>query len=248
MLEPKLLEYFFSGVSLPENAAVLDVGCQSAATLKWIKKKYDLAGTLIGIDKYDKNFENAEAQREVGVSLLQMDASQPLDFPDERFDLIFHCNTLECITDIAAHILDLYRLLKKGGIIVCIHRDWESIVINGSNKDLINKTVHGYANFLQTGWMDACDGWIGRRVWGYFNGSGLFDGAVSVYNSIETEFTETSAAGGWRYIHDMKYFLGPGGFLTEVEYAELIADMNETYARGQYLYVSPYYVYIGRKK
>jgi hypothetical protein len=141
--------------------------------------------------------------------------------------------------------LELHRILKIGGVIICVHRDWESIIFNGNNKNIINKAIFGYANFLQASWMDACDGWIGRRVWGHFNKTKLFDGKISVYNSIETEFTESTS--GWSYMHEMKYFLKPVGFLTEVEYSELIADMNDTYSRGEYLCMSPYYIYTGKK-
>ena len=188
-----------------------------------------------GINKQHRIFvyEDIKTQREFGVSLYQMNASEALSFPDDSFDLIFHCDTLECITDIDVHILELHRIMKKDGIIVCVHQDWESIVFNGKNKALINKVVHGYANFLQAGWMDACDGWVGRRVWGYFNKTGLFDGEILIYNSIETEYTELSR--GWRYIHGMNSFIEPKGFLSEMEYAELIADMKETAASGEYL-------------
>ena len=246
MPKTELLEAVFSGITVSSSASVLDVGCQSADALKWIKAKYQIHSNMIGIDKRSKDFEDAETQKELGISLYQMNASEALSFPNDSFDFIFHCDTLECITDIDAHILEMHRVLKKDGIIVCVHRDWESIVFNGKNKALINKVVHGYANYLQAGWMDACDGWIGRRVWGYFNKTGLFDGDLSIYNSIETEYTESSR--GWRYIHDMNAFIEPKGFLTEMEYAELIADMKETDARGAYLCVSPYYVFIGRKK
>ena len=246
MLDAKLLEAFFDNIDIVPNSSVLDVGCQSAYALTWIKEKYDIKGELIGIDKRSNDFEDEETLRELGVSLLLMNASETMNFPNDSFDLIFHCNTLECITDIDAHILDLHRVLRKDGIIVCVHRDWESIVFNGKNKDLINKAIYGYANFLQASWMDACDGWIGRRVWGYFNKTGLFNGNISIHNSIETEFTES--AGGWHYIHDMHHFIEPKGFLTEEEYEELIDDMEETYTKGEYLCVSPYYVFAGRKK
>jgi hypothetical protein len=137
----------------------------------------------------------------------------------------------------------LYAKTDEAGIIVCIHRDWESVVFNGKNKALINKAIYGYANFLQAGWMDDCDGWIGRRVWGHFNKTGLFYGSIKVYNSIETDFSE--AHSGWRYMHDMNYFIEPNGFLTEGEYIELIEDMKTTYALGEYLCMSPYYIYTG---
>jgi ubiquinone/menaquinone biosynthesis C-methylase UbiE len=241
-----LYEYAFDRVNLSASAVVLDVGCQHAGGLKWIKEKYHLMNECIGIDKRSINFEDAETQQALGVFLLEMNASEPLAFADNAFDLIFHKDTLECISDIAAHISEMHRILKPGGIIVCIHRDWESIVFNGNNKVLINKAIYSYANFLQAGWMDDCDGWIGRRVWGYFNKTGLFDGAVKVYNNIETDFTEEHS--GWHYMHEMNYFLEPKGFLTKAEYAELIEDMKATYACGEYLCMSPYYIYTGRKK
>ena len=245
MLTPKILEAFFSGITLPKDAAVLDLGCQNAAALAWLKATYQLEGKLIGIDKRSKDFETPEIQQSLGVSLLERNAAEPLDFPDESFDLIFHCNVLECIPDTAAHLRELHRLLKPGGQIVCVHEDWESIVLNGGSKALIRKAVLGYANFLQAGWMDSCDGWIGRRLWGYCNGSGLFQGEISIYDHIETEYAESMR--GWQYIQDMQYFLGPQGFLSEAEYAELLADMEDVYARGAYLYAAPYYVYRGRK-
>jgi SAM-dependent methyltransferase len=241
-----LYTYAFHGIALPETAAVLDVGCQHAGGLKWIKERYHLTGQLVGIDKRGKNFEDARTQAALGITLLEMNAAEPLDFPDESFDLIFHKDTLECIPDIPAHIAQLHRVLKPGGVIVCVHRDWESLVFNGQNKALINKVIHGYANFQQASWMDACDGWIGRRIWGHFNKTGLFSGNVRIYNSIETEYHEQT--GGWQYIHDMNNFLKPTGFLTKAEYEELLRDMEITQQRGEYLCMSPYYIYQGRKR
>ncbi|MCL2014029.1 MAG: hypothetical protein FWG69_03465 [Oscillospiraceae bacterium] len=46
----------------------------------------------------------------------------------------------------------------------------------------------------------------------------------------------------------MKHFIEPKGFLTEAEYTELIEDMKATYVCGEYLCMSPYYIYTGSKK
>ena len=246
MLNNMMLENFFQNIDIPKNASVLDVGCQSANALKWIKERYNLNGRLVGVDKMDKNFEDTETQKELGISLLQMDVAKSLDFPDETFDVVFNCNTLECFPDIDAHIKELHRVLKPNGIIVCVHQDWENIVFNGKNKELINKSIYGYANFLQEGWMDACDGWIGRRVWGYFNKTKLFKGNISIYNKIETDYVEGTA--GYQYITEMDYFIEPEGFLTQTEYEELLADMKSTYDTGEYICNFPYYAYKGVKK
>ena len=38
--------------------------------------------------------------------------------------------------------------------------------------------------------MDDLDSWIGRRMYGFFNKSKLFESSVSVHNVIETEHKE----------------------------------------------------------
>lgn len=235
-----LMDAVFEDIVLPENAAVLDVGCRDAQTLAAIKKRYPQCGKLIGADKRGKSFESAEAQRRLGVQLIETD-SAALNFPDSSFDFIFHKNTLECIPDIPAHIRELHRVLKPGGYIVCIHCDWESIALNGNNKQLINKAIYEYANYLQSGWMDSCDSWIGRRLWGYFQSSGLFEGTIECYQSIETEYREGMY--GWRYIQEMKDF----PFLAEAEYNELLADMQSAADKRTYLFSLPYYIYKGVK-
>lgn len=244
-MKKSLLDTVFEDITLPPGATVLDVGCRDAKTLTAIKQRFPGCGALIGIDKRNHRFEPEEEQKRLGVRLIETDASK-LDFADSSFDLISHKNTLECIPDIPSHIRELHRMLKPGGRILCIHCDWESFVLNGSNKALINKVIYQYANTLQAGWMDACDGWIGRRLWGYFHSSGLFDGSADCYCEVETDYREGTH--GYRYVRDMNDFTADGGFLTQAEYEELLADMQSASDRGEYLFSAPYYIYSGVKK
>ncbi len=246
MFKQNVYDYIFKNVEIKQNASVLDVGCLNAKSLIYLKEKYNLTGKLIGIDKQSKNFEGADTQKALGIKLLEINASETLDFPDNSFDFIFHKDTLECITNIDNHIKDLHRILKKEGKIICVHRDWESVVCNGSNKKLINKAIYEYANFLQTGWMDNCDGWIGRRIFGYFNKTGLFKGKIDCFNDVETEFIEGSR--GFEYINDMRFFIEPNGFLTQIEFDELLADIKKTYQKKEYIFSAPFYIYVGVKR
>jgi ubiquinone/menaquinone biosynthesis C-methylase UbiE len=245
MVELDLYEYIFSDIVIAQKAAVLDVGCSKSKSLCYMREKYSLTGDLIGIDKRSKDFEDTETQKMNGITLIVMNASEKLGFPDNAFDFIFHKDALECITDIDSHIQELHRILKPNGQIVCVHRDWESIICNGSNKKLINKAIYGYANFLQESWMDACDGWMGRRLFGLFNKTGLFESSVKCFNDIETEFIPGTR--GYRYISEMNYFLEPKGFLSQAEYDELISDVAAAYQRGEYLFSAPFYIYKGVK-
>ena len=92
--------------------------------------------------------------------------------------------------------------------------------------------------------MANCDGWIGRRIFGYFNKSGLFDGFVDCFNKIETEFLPGTQ--GFSYVNDMRYFVDK--FITEDEYNEWVSDISRVYERGEYLFCAPYFVYFGVKR
>lgn len=88
-MRQSLTDAALDGLELPENAAVLDVGCRDARTLTLLKARFPRCGKLIGIDKRGMDFEPAEEQRRLGVRLIEMDASAP-DFPGGSFDLILH--------------------------------------------------------------------------------------------------------------------------------------------------------------
>ena len=245
MNDTTTLKSVFRHIETAPCSSVLDVGCGNLEALLFLKDKYNLTGKLTGIDRQSKNFESPERQKELGITLIEADVSEHLPFADDSFELIFHKDVLECIPDIDSHIRELYRVLKKGGTIVCAHRDWETIALNSHNKQLINKAVFGYANYLQSGWMDACDGWIGRRVYGYFQKTGLFDSAVFCINEIETEYLPGTK--GYGYVQGMMEMIKPNGFLTQEEANELLDDIRQTYEQKEYLFSYPLYVYQGVK-
>lgn len=58
-----------------------------------------------------------------------------------------------------------------------------------AKKDLIAKAIHTYA-VTKRPWMDDFDSWIGRRMYGFFNRSNLFESYVIIHNIVETEYAE----------------------------------------------------------
>ena len=94
MFKQDLYDYIFKDIVLVQSADILDVGCLNGKSLTYLKEKYRLIGKLIGIDKNGKNFETKELQISKEIELIEMNASEALQFPDESFDLIFHKDTL----------------------------------------------------------------------------------------------------------------------------------------------------------
>ncbi len=238
-------ETIYSLIELPKGAKILDLGCRDAEYLNGIIKAHPGKVTkAVGIDITDKKFSSIPYS--APIELKVMNCEEKLAFPDNEFDLVFSKNLLECIRDKKAFIDEMHRVLKPGGTVICVHTDFDSIIYNGKNKDLITRAVHAYA-VTEQGWMNSSDSWMGRRLWGLFNNSGLFEGYISVYNVLETEYTEGSF--GYNFSKDIEFLTKENvGVLSIEEYHQFINELIEANNSGTYFYSKPYYIYKGCKK
>ena len=231
-------------IDLPDNAVIADLGCKDATFLLAFKEAFpNKIKSAIGVDLKDKWFNNVEYQKP--IELRVMDCSRKLEFSDNAFDLVFTKDMFECVYDKELLVAEIHRILKPGGIVISVNCDWDSISYNGENKDLITKAVHAYA-ITKQGWMDDLDSWIGRRMYGFFNKSKLFESSVYVHNVVETEYEEGSFGYdlsmdvGWLYKENT-------GALSEEEYNEFINNLQATKNEKTYIFTKPYYVYKGVK-
>ena len=95
--------------------------------------------------------------------------------------------------------------------------------------------------------MDDLDSWIGRRMYGFFNKSKLFESSVSVHNVVETEYTESTF--GYDLSLDISWLYKENtGTLSEEEYDEFIDNLKAAQENGLYIFSKPYYIYKGVKK
>ena len=83
-----------------------------------------------------------------------MNAADGLGFENGKFDIVYSMNVLECISDKIKIVKEIHRVLAPGGQVVICHCDWDSMVFNGEDKDLIKNVLHKYCNWKQP-WMDA---------------------------------------------------------------------------------------------
>ena len=197
----------------------------------------------IGVDITDKWFKDVKYKKT--IKLKVMDCSKKLKFPDNSFDFVFSADMFECVSDKELLVNEIHRILKPGGTVICVNCDWESIAYNGENKKIISKSIHAYAVTKQP-WMDDLDSWIGRRMYGIFNKSNLFESSVSVHNVIETEYTEGTF--GYDLSSDIAWLHKENtGALSKEEYDEFIGNLKVAHENGHYIFTKPYYIYKGIK-
>ena len=230
---------------LPDNAVIADLGCKDATFLLAFQEAFpDIIKSAVGVDITDKWFKDVEYKKP--IKLKVMNCGKKLKFADNTFDFVFTKDMFECVTDKELLVSEIHRILKPGGTVISVNCDWDSVTYNGENKELITKAVHAYAATKQP-WMDDIDSWIGRRMYGFFNKSKLFESSVSVFNVVETEYTEGKF--GYDLSMDIAWLYKENtGALNKEEYDEFIENLKSSQKDGQYIFSKPYYIYKGIKK
>ncbi len=232
-------------IDLPDNAVIADLGCKDATFLVAFQEAFpNKIKSAVGVDITDKWFKDVKYKKP--IKLKVMNCSKKLEFQDNTFDLIFTKDMFECVSDKEFLVSEIHRILKPGGVVISVNCDWDSVIYNGENKELISKAIHTYAVTKQP-WMDDLDSWIGRRMYGFFNKSKLFYSSVSVQNVVETEYAEGTS--GYDLSLDIAWLYKENtGTLSEKEYNEFIEDLKSAQKSGQYIFSKPYYIYKGVKK
>ncbi len=232
-------------IDLPDNAVVADLGCKDATFLLAFQEAFpNKIKSAIGVDITDKWFKDVKYTNPIKLKL--MNCGKKLKFNDNTFDFIFTKDMFECVPDKDFLVSEIYRILKPGGVVISVNCDWDSVAYNGENKELISKAIHAYAVTKQP-WMNDLDSWIGRRMYGFFNKSKLFDSSVSIHNIVETEYKEGTF--GYDLSMDIAWLHKEGtGALSENEYDNFVSNLRTAYESGDYTFSKPYYIYRGAKK
>ncbi len=241
----EMLEYVYGLLDLRGATSILDVGCGDGYDVHQISKRADGTCRFWGIDSSPRAIQSASEVTgwDGRFTFSIIDASASLPFADAQFDVVFSKNALECIADRVALLREMHRLLRERGQIVLAHYDWDSQVFAAKNKPLTRKLVHAFGDWQQD-WMADCDAWMGRRLWGLCQGSGLFEGHVHTYVLTNTQFCAPYY--GYARVNDFRE-MAERGLITRQEFDAFYRDTLELSDTGEYFYSITMYIYLGRK-
>jgi ubiquinone/menaquinone biosynthesis C-methylase UbiE len=91
---------------------ILDYGCGQGAWIDILSQRFPNS-QICGLDISNVAVENAKAQ--FPSHEFKTFDGKVAEFPDEHFDLVFSYHVLEHVVDVQASIVDICRMLKKGG-------------------------------------------------------------------------------------------------------------------------------------
>lgn len=239
--------WLLSRAEIPAGGTWVDLGCGQGVDLLSILSQQPLpALRLIGLDA------NAEA---LAVARRQPGADDPrvefrvhklgdaLPFASASVDVAYSNNLLECLPDRDAFAHEVARVVKPGGWTVMAHWDWDSQLFDSADKHLIRGLVSAFSDWQQP-WMDHADGWMGRRLWGTFATTGLFEGSIHARVLTNIEY-----APPW-YGHARAQDFGALvelGLVSQEQYNRFLTEQEELNRRGKYFYSLVGYVYVGQR-
>lgn len=239
-------EWLLSLVEVPPAGSVIDLGCGRGADLLALASQIDDPGVrFLGVDASSDRIAEARAtSTDRRVEFVQATVGPGIDLGSETFDVLLTQELLECLPDLNGFLPEMAGLLRPDGQIVASHYDWDTQIFSGSDRDRTRRVLRAWAESQQS-WMEHADPWMGRRLWGYLEGSGLFEGDIHVRAMTNTEFAEPWH--GYRMAH---WFAGlvKRGTVSKSDYDGFLSDLKELAANGEYFWSVNRFVYAGRRK
>lgn len=166
-LKPIMLEQ----MALHRGQRVLEVGCGAGDDVCTIARRVGPTGHALGIDASPLIVAEATRRaqsRNLPVEFRVGDAFA-LDLPEASVDrcraerLLMHADG-----EPGAALGELTRVLRPGGRLVVFDFDWDTLVIDGAERELTRRIVRSYSDGVT-------NGWVGRALPRLVRDAGLVD-------------------------------------------------------------------------
>jgi len=124
---------------------ILDVGSGPGLLVAELAEDVGPAGHVTGIDIADSMItlsEQRAADSPVAdrMTFLRADATA-LPFDDHEFDAAVAIQVYEYVEDVDAALAELYRVLRPGGRALILDTDWDSLVWNATDTNLMHRVL-----------------------------------------------------------------------------------------------------------
>lgn len=146
---------------LKHGMDLLDAGCGPGSITLGLARTV-APGKVIGIDIEDSQFEQAcaVAEREqLNVEFRKANVYE-LPFADQQFDAVFSHAVLESLSDPAAALAELHRVLKRDGVIGLRSGDLGGLLLDADSEE----PAQAFASYLAGQQQGAKDPNTGRKL------------------------------------------------------------------------------------
>ena len=141
-------------------------------------------GHIVGVDSNETMVN--ESRKRLSAEDLPVEVKvgdvHSLQFPDSSFDGCRADRVFQHLSDRTVALAELTRVARSGGRVVVSDPDWDTVVLDASDKLLTRKVVHRICDAI-------LNGWCGRQLHRLYVDAGLTDIEVVPITAVFTDFT-----------------------------------------------------------
>jgi SAM-dependent methyltransferase len=119
---PKLCAYLFQAFQMKSGMKMLEAGCGRGEFLKNFQK---LGLECTGLD-CSAETHTLLAESGIPLEVCDVEKGGGLPFPDNCFDIVYSKSFLEHLREPDMFLREGHRVLKPGGLLLCLVPDWEA--------------------------------------------------------------------------------------------------------------------------
>jgi ubiquinone/menaquinone biosynthesis C-methylase UbiE len=234
--------FYLATLQLQPGQVVIDIGCNNGEAERLLLNEYPSIGRVIGIEKNQERYSEAVERWQAAGSPAQVEFrladAQQLPFPDDYADRILCVETLEWVKQPDKALQEMHRVLKRGGLAVVIHTDFDTQIFNAADKQRSRKIVH---LFSDTG----PNGQIGRELYGLCQQAGFQTVEPLVYCLTNQAWRPDLY--GYRVARMMADWLKSQSLISQEELTDWLVDLEAQQANGCFFYSVNRYICCCRK-
>jgi SAM-dependent methyltransferase len=219
---------------------ILDVGCGCGDDLRELATLVTPNGCAVGIDSSQSMIDEAR-QRSAGCELpLQFERGDAahLRWHADYFDACRADRVFQHLPDPQRALNELLRVLKPGGRVVIVDRDWGMVAVDASDVEttrvVLNRACAGIRN-----------GWMGRGLGGLFKKAGVIDAEVQAKSISINRFAVADALLDLRVVLDHAI---AEALVSQDVAANWLNDLLDRDAASRFFATVTLYIACGRKK
>jgi len=118
----KLVKYLFERFDMKKGMKLLEPGCGRGEFLRVFK---GLGMDAVGLDRSEES-RKLLGEDNIDLAVCDVESDVGLPFADNSFDVIYNKSFMEHLNHPDIFLREAHRVLKPGGMIICLIPDWES--------------------------------------------------------------------------------------------------------------------------
>jgi len=126
-------------LSLKAGESVLDVGSGNGILARDMLAQVGSSGSVTGVDPAQAMISMSRNLCP-GASFYKGDATD-LPVESEVFDAVTASQVLCFLPDVSAALAEMHRVLRPSGRLVILDTDWDTLLWNCNNKELLNRVI-----------------------------------------------------------------------------------------------------------